>query len=255
MKYSIVNNEKVEAFSGGKGICICCGADTIAKCGLKKINHWAHKSLKHCDNWWENETQWHRDWKNHFPIEWQEIVLFDNQTGEKHIADVKTEGGFVIEFQNSPMNTNELKSREEFYKKLVWIINGEKFEKNFHILGKLPVPNLDKFSDIAFCDSKKGHLGRLYFKYSDDPDWDKTDEVKLLRMYDFSDIEAEVEKYYKGHHLFDWVRPHTVWFESQCDVFIDFGGDVLWKLIRYDKKGLYSVRMIDKQLFIKRAIG
>jgi len=53
-----------------------------------------------CDNWWENETQWHRDWKNHFPVEWQEVVQIA-EDGEKHIADVKTSEGWVVEFQHS----------------------------------------------------------------------------------------------------------------------------------------------------------
>ncbi|WP_298953190.1 competence protein CoiA family protein [uncultured Nonlabens sp.] len=117
MKYSLVNNLKVEPFPGGKGICLCCRQPTVSKCGIKVIHHWAHKSLVHCDNWWENETEWHRKWKSHFPQECQEIVLFDSLTGEKHIADVKTKSGIVIEFQNSPMSHSELKSRESFYKK------------------------------------------------------------------------------------------------------------------------------------------
>ena len=39
-------------------------------------------------------------WKNQFPTEWQEIIQRGN-TGEKHIADVKTKDGWVIEFQHS----------------------------------------------------------------------------------------------------------------------------------------------------------
>ena len=52
--------------------------------------HWAHRGSRFCDPWWENETEWHRSWKGQFPVNWQEVV-HQAETGEKHIADVKTE--------------------------------------------------------------------------------------------------------------------------------------------------------------------
>jgi len=92
MKFALVNRNKIEAIKGAKGICPSCGSGLIARCGDVKINHWAHKGTRNCDIWWENETEWHRQWKNQFPKEWQEIVHFDEK-GEKHIADVKTKKG------------------------------------------------------------------------------------------------------------------------------------------------------------------
>src|SRR5690606_11582036 len=111
--YAIVDENKTEAFKGGKGNCPCCGSELIAKCGELKINHWAHKGARNCDTWWENETEWHRKWKNNFPKEWQEIIHFDEK-GEKHIADVKTEKGWVLEFQHSYIKPEERNSRNLF---------------------------------------------------------------------------------------------------------------------------------------------
>lgn len=51
-------------------------------------------------------------------------VLVEPVTSEKHIADVKTEHGQVIEFQHSLLEPEELKSREAFYKNLVWVVDG-----------------------------------------------------------------------------------------------------------------------------------
>ena len=48
------------------------------------------KGRRFCDPWWENETEWHRAWKDQFPADWQEIV-HHAEDGEKHIADVKTD--------------------------------------------------------------------------------------------------------------------------------------------------------------------
>ena len=69
------------------------------------------------------KTEWHRDCKNMFPEELQEIVHFDHKTGEKHIADVKTPGGYVVEAQHSPISTEEIRSREFFYQKMIWIVD------------------------------------------------------------------------------------------------------------------------------------
>jgi hypothetical protein len=123
MKYAIVNNEKDEASKGAKGVCPSCGAELIAKCGELKVNHWSHKGNRNCDPWWENETEWHRSWKGNFPKKWQEVVHFD-ESGEKHIADVKTQSGWVLEFQHSFINPEERQFRNSFYRQLVWVVDG-----------------------------------------------------------------------------------------------------------------------------------
>ncbi|WP_236979690.1 competence protein CoiA [Membranihabitans maritimus] len=123
MKFALVKGIKAEASKGAKGTCPSCGSELIAKCGEVIVNHWAHKGIRNCDPWWENETEWHRKWKNNFPIEWQEIVQF-SKTGEKHIADVKTEKGWVLEFQHSYLKPEERHSRNAFYSKIVWVIDG-----------------------------------------------------------------------------------------------------------------------------------
>lgn len=123
MKFALVNGGKVEASKAGKGICPLCGSELIAKCGEVNVNHWAHKGNHNCDPWWENETNWHRSWKDKFPIDWQEVV-HSAENGEKHIADVKTDSGWVLEFQHSYLKPEERRSRNAFYPKLVWVVNG-----------------------------------------------------------------------------------------------------------------------------------
>ncbi len=125
MKFALVDGNKMEAQKGAKGICPSCGSELIAKCGQVKINHWAHKGIRNCDIWWENETEWHRSWKGYFPISWQEVVQFD-KNGEKHIADVKTQEDWVLEFQHSYIRTDEMRSRNAFYPKLVWVVDGQR---------------------------------------------------------------------------------------------------------------------------------
>ena len=123
MKFALFNNEKIEATKGENGFCPSCGSEVIAKCGEIKVHHWAHKGNRNCDPWWENETQWHRVWKNNFPAEWQEVVNHADD-GERHIADVKTPSGWVLEFQHSLLKSEERRSRDAFYSKLIWIVDG-----------------------------------------------------------------------------------------------------------------------------------
>lgn len=129
MKYSYVDRIRVEAQPGLQGQCIFCGQATIAKCGKIKIWHWAHKGKRVCDQWWENETPWHRSWKNHFPVEWQECIHIA-ENDEKHIADVKTIKGWVIEFQHSYINPDERQARSDFYGKLVWVVDAARRKRD-----------------------------------------------------------------------------------------------------------------------------
>ena len=130
MKYAIVNGERKEAEKGLTGQCPCCEQETVAKCGEIKIKHWAHKGRRACDAWWENETEWHRNWKSHFPREWQEVV-HKADDGEKHIADIKTDQDWIIEFQHSYLKPEERIARNHFYKKLVWVVDGKRLKRDW----------------------------------------------------------------------------------------------------------------------------
>jgi hypothetical protein len=129
MKFAIVNEQRQEAQPNLSGKCPACGHPMVAKCGEVKIWHWAHKGSRLCDPWWENETEWHRAWKEQFPVNWQEVV-HQAENGEKHIADVKTDSGWVIEFQHSYINPEERRSRDTFYPKLVWVVDGARRKRD-----------------------------------------------------------------------------------------------------------------------------
>ncbi|MEO9884315.1 MAG: competence protein CoiA family protein [Balneola sp.] len=130
MKYGLLDNIKVEATKGIKASCPSCGSELVAKCGELIVHHWAHKAVRDCDAWWETETEWHRVWKDHFPKEWQEII-HKSDNGEKHIADVKTDQGWVVEFQHSYLNHKERQARNKFYSKLIWVVNGMRNDRDF----------------------------------------------------------------------------------------------------------------------------
>lgn len=123
MKFAVAEGERVEARPKLSATCPCCNQPVTAKCGKVKVWHWSHRGNLACDTWHEPETEWHRGWKNRFPVEWQEKVLIA-PGGERHRADVTTASGQVIEFQHSPLHPDERAARELFYGKLLWIVDG-----------------------------------------------------------------------------------------------------------------------------------
>lgn len=139
MQYALLDGSKAEARKGLKGVCMGCGKDMIPRCGESKFHHWAHRVLTKCDSWRENETIWHREWKDQFSESYREISFYDEVLQEYHRADVHTPEGLTIEFQNSSLSLMELQSREAFYQKLIWVINGLKF-KGFSLGKAIPDP-------------------------------------------------------------------------------------------------------------------
>ena len=124
MRYALIDGTKREAEPKHLGLCPNCLHPVIAKCGRVKVWHWAHKGRPPCDPWWEAETEWHRTWKDNFPAEWQEVGHVDSITGERHIADIKNPYGLVVELQHSKLDRKERESREQFYKEMIWIVDG-----------------------------------------------------------------------------------------------------------------------------------
>jgi hypothetical protein len=122
MRFALENGRRTEAQPGHHGICPGCGAVVIPKCGEVRARHWAHASQFECDSWHEPEGAWHLNWKAHFPEAWQEIVHHASN-GERHIADVKTARGCVIEFQRSPLAPEERRARDAFYPQLLWVVD------------------------------------------------------------------------------------------------------------------------------------
>jgi competence protein CoiA len=131
MMIALVGGQRVEAHAGGRGFCPFCNGEVIAKCGTYRVSHWAHRAIRDCDSWAEGETDWHRAWKNKFPAECREFIQHDRQSGEKHIADVRTHHGLVIEFQRSPLDPLERVKRERFHGNMVWVVDGSRLQRDW----------------------------------------------------------------------------------------------------------------------------
>jgi competence protein CoiA len=129
MKYALVDGQRREPETGLKGICQGCDLPMTPRCGQQRVHHWAHRTAN-CDKWWERETVWHREWKNKFPVERQEIRI-SSPTGDFHVADVQTPNGTVLEFQHSHLPLADRQARESFYVNMAWVVDGRRRASDF----------------------------------------------------------------------------------------------------------------------------
>lgn len=188
------------------------------------------------------ESPWHRDWKKAFPKHYCEVSFMDNFAGDLHRADVHTPCGTTLEFQNSPICMEEMLSREAFYPKLIWILNGKKF-KGFRVLKHLPDIDDPKLKDYEFC---------------------HTDHLSMIRKSDllyghtkplnFHHAELRSIPLTSHYYSFCWKHPHRVWFEAKAPIIVDLGGHFLYQLKqRPQLSGSYPyLHMMSRKKFIEQ---
>jgi hypothetical protein len=190
------------------------------------------------------ETPWHRNWKKAFPPAFREVSFVDATFGELHRADVHTPCGTTLEFQNSPISMEELRSREAFYPNLVWVLNGKKF-KGFRVLKSLPDVDDPRLSAYEFCHSDHLSMIRKSDLIQDKP--------KVLNFYHPEIKGVPLTSYY---YSFCWKHPHRVWFEAKCPIIVDLGGHFLYQLKqRKQLSGDYAyLHIIPRKSFIERYV-
>jgi hypothetical protein len=193
-------------------------------------------------NW--GETPWHRDWKNAFPKTFRERSFVDPVLGQLHRADVYTSCGTTIEFQNSPITIHELKSREAFYPKLIWVINGKKF-KGFKVLKALPDIDDPRISDYEFS-----HTANLTMVRKSEI----LAKIVKPKVLTFHHPELRTVPLTSHYYSFCWRHPHRVWYEANCPLIFDLGGYFLYQLKhRKQLSGDYAyLHMIPRKVFIEQ---
>lgn len=196
MQFAIRDNEKIEAKPKTRAFCQLCDQEVISKCGEVNIWHWAHHKNESCDGWFEPETCWHRNWKLIFGIENSEVVI--KKEGIRHIADIFSINEVVIELQNSPIQKQVIRKRENFYgERMLWLINGASFVQNFSTWPR-GIP-------LHWERTSKGWVNYL------------TGEIRPL----WDELKT-------NEHDFYWNWARKSWCNVQRPVFIDFGGDKLF---------------------------
>ena len=117
LRYAEVEGHRHLPFPKGRGICPECLRPVIAKCGEINTHHWAHVDRDDCDSWSEPMGAWHLWWQALVRDEFREVPR------GPHRADMVGNGGVVVELQNSPISTEDIRAREAHYGNMVWLFN------------------------------------------------------------------------------------------------------------------------------------
>jgi hypothetical protein len=281
MEFALHQGLKTMAEPGLSGFCPHCQAPVMAKCGSKKIWHWAHVAVESCDPWFEPETQWHRDWKNAFGKNQSEIRV--EKQNKYHIADVINEAGIIFEFQNSPISADTIMAREKFYgERMIWVINGSAFKNNFHLrdqefINQWQLKVMDEFEALKHY---KAYESSLLIE-----DWKvKKEEVKdYLIQKNFNHVSeagvyyltlntarnkdllaeklyAEIKELYEQQNTsidfvkgeFEWEHARASWQESKRPVFIDFGEKYLYHVSSQPGRRYGRGVKVNKQRFLEK---
>lgn len=257
MQYALVNGVRTEPIKGLHGVCEGCHRETISKCGNIKVHHWAHKDTKECDSWWEPETEWHREWKNHFPETFREVVFRDERTDEVHRADIHTSRGVTIEFQNSPISIDERKSREAFYEKLIWVVNAKDFE--ITPTRNIPDPTSSLLADFEFICDKNGFGTHLSFYRKRGQRLDAKShymhEIVGIDHYDLRGAEQLLDDTWGRFVMFTWKYARKAWLTTNTPIFLDFGypDNIYWLRTRpQDIHPLKYLQVVKKSNFIHK---
>lgn len=190
-----------------------------------------------------SESPWHRNWKLAFPPQFREKIFFSELQNCHHRADIHTPCGTTIEFQHSPISLQELKSREDFYSNLVWIVDGKKF-KGFKILKQIPDVDDPKLDAYEFSHTQNLTLYRR----------ETSAKSKLLTL---SHPELFGIKLSPRYFSFVWKHPHKVWYEAKHPMIFDFGGYFLYRLKqRPQLSGAYAyLEMIPRKDFVNQYLS
>lgn len=115
--------------------CPICGERLIIRAidSVAVKTHFAHKRGYKCpDDFSHDMSEWHLNWQKQFPEQYREVIIEKN--GIKHRADICI-NNTVIEFQHSPITSEEISKRNDFYlscgHNVVWVFDADDQIKNW----------------------------------------------------------------------------------------------------------------------------
>jgi hypothetical protein len=125
----IKSNKIIRASKGARCICPTCKEIVIPKCGAFISHHFAHKNNNSLcnDKYHDVKSEWHYNWQLQIedpkPGLNIEVPTWKKDGSSYKVADLKPLHGVIIEFQKSPMPTEERFDREDVYKRMVWVLH------------------------------------------------------------------------------------------------------------------------------------
>lgn len=126
---NLLEDDNIESIKERKLFCPGCKGEVVLKNGNIKARHFAHKSLKNCEFYSENESQEHLQlkmdlykWLNYDTYAQVEYYLPEIM----QIADIMVELNIALEVQCSSLSLKRLSERTLSYKKIgcsvLWLL-------------------------------------------------------------------------------------------------------------------------------------
>lgn len=197
------SGKRIEATeTGQRANCPGCGAEVLSKCGEHMVKHWAHVNSQDCDDWYEPMSAFHMWWQSRFPKEWREVTI-KGDDGTHHRADILIPGWGVVEVQHSPISSQTIREREQFYKRyagnICWIVDAREFAHRFVNRSYAYPPS--RFALASERSRKANGIG-----------WDVLDRIG------YKSVDQA-----KGISVLEWKRPRKSWFATRSPVVFDTG--------------------------------
>ncbi len=132
MVIALVNGHRLraeEAGSGTVGLCPWTRREVKAKVGEIR-QYWAYiGGQPNLPEGYENETEWHNNWKTTIKDEYCEVVCGENN---EHRADIIGNEETVVEIQKSPIDIRIVRERINFYqelsqKRVIWVVDASEY--------------------------------------------------------------------------------------------------------------------------------
>lgn len=113
-----------EATTNQEYFCPICQSKLLIKNGSTNAKHFAHMSGECADDWNYDMSDWHKHQQSFFSPEFREKVV--SYMGKTHRADILIDNT-VIEFQHSPITSDEFMARNRFFRsagyRIAWVFD------------------------------------------------------------------------------------------------------------------------------------
>jgi len=122
--------EHIGPTSGSRAYCTTCGATVIARCGIQRIHHWAHKSNTSCSAITEPESEWKHAWRQIFKQDNCEVTI------NNVFFDAKGYNDTPIMLRVTAMDNDQAMELQGQFPNMIWIFDTQNLWGNLKLTNK-----------------------------------------------------------------------------------------------------------------------
>jgi len=148
-----------------------------------------------------------------------------------------------------------MESRNTYYRKLIWVVNANRFKGDFEFTQAIPDPESPLLAGYNFYADADGLAKFAHFIRKDEMKGDGS----LVRIYSLHDeeLKAVADLHQRTQHqywLFNWKYKHRAWLKCSAPVFLDFGDDFLYWIKKREQviTTLVYIQVVKKKDFLAK---